>query len=177
MAELSQEESDFLQSIYFNPANPASFSGPLAVFRYAKEKGKKMSYEQIKQWVQDQESYSRNMHITRKFQRRRVLVTGIDDQWDTDLAQVDSLKDSNDGVTFLLCVIDIFSRFAWVRALKNKAAKTVGDAFHDILSEESMRIPKVLRTDSGKEFLGKKFQEVLAEGKIRHFTTNNEKKS
>ena len=62
-----------------------------------KQEGKyKISHNQIKKWIQKQESYSRNKGVKRKFQRGRVIVSGIDDQFDADLASFISYADEND---------------------------------------------------------------------------------
>ena len=74
----------------------------------------------LKKWIQKQESYSRNKHAKRNFQRGRVIVGGIDDQFDADLASLSFYADDNDGYKYLLVVIDIFSRYGWVEPLKDK---------------------------------------------------------
>ena len=55
------------------------------------------------------ESYSLNKGFKRKFQRGRVVVEDIDDQFDIDLASLIYYADENDGYKYLLVVIDIFS--------------------------------------------------------------------
>ena len=59
-------------------------------------------------------------HIVRKFQKRRVYASYKDAIWAADLAEVQSLSKYNKGFRFLLCVIDIFSKYAWVVPLKGK---------------------------------------------------------
>ena len=51
------------------------------------------------------------------------MVNGIDKIWAADLADMKAFKDYNDGYTFLLLVIDIFSKYGWVIPLKNKKVK------------------------------------------------------
>lgn len=49
----------YLKEIYYNPSNPASFSGPDKLFRYVKNDGKyDITKYKIKKWLQSQESYS-----------------------------------------------------------------------------------------------------------------------
>ena len=50
-------------------------------------------------------------------------------------------------------VIDVFSKYGWIRGLKDKKTETVRLAFADILRD---RKPKMLWTDKGSEFLKKK---------------------
>ena len=86
----------------------------------------------LKKWIQNQESYSRNKAVKRKFQRGKVVVAGIDDQFDADLASFISYADENDGYKYLLAVIDIFSRYGWVEPIKDKTAIQVISAFDKI---------------------------------------------
>lgn len=72
--------------------------------------------------------------MRRRFKRRRVIVQGIDYQWEADLADVQNLSEYNNGLRFILVVGDVFSRFMWVRPLKDKKAQSIIDAFRDILS-------------------------------------------
>ena len=52
-----------------------------------------------------------------------------------DLANVQLISKVNKGSWFLLCVIDIFSKYAWVIPLKNKNGIT--NAFQKILDESN----------------------------------------
>ena len=78
-----------------------------------------------KKWIQKQESYSLNKGLKRKFQRGRVVVEGIDDQFDIDPASLIYYADENDGYKYLLVVIDIFSHYGWVEPLKDKTANEI----------------------------------------------------
>ena len=75
----------------------------------------------------------------------------------------------NEGVTFLLLVIDIFSKYGWVIPLKNKEGKTVAEALKTIFKE---RKPEKLWTDKGKEFYNKDVK-----GLVEIYSTENEEKS
>ena len=57
----------------------------------------------------------------------------------------------NKGFRFLLCVIDIYSRYAWVIPLKDKKGITITDAFQKIL-QESNKKPNKICFDKGSEF-------------------------
>ena len=166
----------YLKSIYFDPSHPASFGGPDRLYKIVKKEGKYMiSHSQIKKWIQKQESYSRNKGVKRNFQRGRVIVAGIDDQFDADLASLIYYADDNDGYKYLLVVIDIFSRYGWVQPLKDKTGKEIVSAFDEILKEG--RIPKCLRTDAAKDFTSERFQNYVESKNITHFVTHSEKQA
>ena len=107
--------------------------------------------------------------IKRKFKKRKVLVSGIDKIWAADLADMKAFKDYNDGYTFLLLVIDIFSKYGWIIPLKNKKGETVADALKDIFKK---RKPEKLWTDKGTEFYNKNVKKL-----IEIYSTENEEKS
>ena len=91
-----------------------------------------------------------NKGLKRKFQRGRVVVEGIDDQFDIDLASFIYYADENDGYKYLLVVIDIFSRYGWVEPLKDKTANEIVKAFDKVLQEG--RIPKKITFRFCKRF-------------------------
>ena len=107
--------------------------------------------------------------IKRKFKKRRVNVNGIDKIWAADLADLSAFKDYNNGYTFLLLVIDTFSKYGWIIPLKNKKGETVADALKDIFEK---RKPEKLWTDKGTEFKNKDVKKL-----IEIYSTENEEKS
>ena len=113
--------------------------------------------------------------LKRNFQRGRVIVSGIDDQFDADLAALTYYSDDNDGYKYLLVVIDIFSCYARVQPLRDKTAPQIVSAFDKIIG--GGRIPKRLRTDAAKDFTSEKFQKCVKEKNIVHFVTHNEKQA
>lgn len=78
-----------------------------------------------------------------------MRVSSINEQFDVDLMYVGNLSKENDGVKYLLFVIDIFSRYLWVKPLKDKTAKTVLAAIKDIFKIQKC---EKLRADKGSEF-------------------------
>lgn len=101
-------------------------------------------------------------------------MSGIDDQWQADLLDVSNLKSHNDGVTFLLTVIDILSKMAWVVPLSKKTGPSIVNAFQVIFKQG--RKPRKLNTDQGTEFLNHTFQAFLKKEGIHFFTSKNEPK-
>ena len=167
---------EYLKKIYFDASNPGSYEGVDKLYKQVKNEGKyKLSKAKIKKWLQNQLSFSLNKRVNRNFKRGKVIVEGIDDQFDADLASMADYEKSNDGYKYLLVVIDIFLRYAWIQPLKNKSAENIVKAFEKILSEG--RKPRRLRTDAATDFTSKKFQDLMKKEKIAHFTTHNEKQA
>ena len=103
-------------------------------------------------------------------------MNGKDEQWQADLVDVQALKKDNDGYRFLLTVIDVLSKYAWVVPLKDKTGKSLVDAFDTVFKKDG-RVPERLQTDAGKEFLNKEFQRFLTSKNVHHFVTYNETKA
>ena len=57
---------------------------------------------QIKEWLMKQDAYTLHKPINRQFQRNRVILGGIDEQWQMDLADMQSMQIFNDGYRYLL---------------------------------------------------------------------------
>ena len=89
--------------------------------------------------------------IIKKFEKRKVHSPFIDNIWGDDLAGLQSISKINRGIRFLLCVIDIFSKYAWVIPLKGKNGITITNAFQKIL-DESSRKPNKIWVDKSSEF-------------------------
>ena len=79
----------------------------------------------------------------------------------------------NKGMTFILVVVDVFSRYAYARGLKDKTGKSTAKALEDIIKESGGKGCKRLWQDEGKEFLNKDVKAVLTRYKIEQYNTNN----
>ena len=87
-----------------------------------------------------------------------------------------SLSSKYKTVKSLLCAIDVFTKYAWVKPLEDKKGKTVLNAFIEIVNEPN-RKPTKLWVDQGREFYNKLMQEWLDSNNILMYSTHNEGKS
>ena len=92
-----------------------------------------------------------NKLIIRKFEKRKVHSSFIDNILGTDLADIQSTSKFNKGIGFLLCVIGNFSKFAWAVPLKDKKGIITTNAFQKILNGSNRR-PNKIWLDKGSEF-------------------------
>lgn len=107
--------------------------------------------------------------VKKKYQKRRVWVSGIDDTWAADLADMSEYAKENDGYKYLLVVIDIFSKHGWLIPLKDKSGPSVANAFKKIFEK---RKPKKLWVNKGKEFYNRHVKAL-----VDIYSTENEEKS
>jgi transposase InsO family protein len=86
---------------------------------------------------------------------RKVLSFRINDIYCADLVefQDETIIKDNDGYKYILFVVDLYSRYAFGRAMKNKSSVETLTAFKQIMTEAGAK-PKKLWRDEGKEFYG-----------------------
>ena len=72
--------------------------------------------------------------IIRTSKRRKVYSSFKDNIWSANLADMQSIGKRNKGIRFLLCAINIFSKYALVVPLKDKKGKTIVNAVQKYLS-------------------------------------------
>ena len=114
--------------------------------------------------------------IVRKCEKRKVHVAFKDNIWGADLADMQLLSKYNKGIRFLSCVIDIFSKYAWVVPLKDKKGIRIATVFQSIL-KQSNRKPNKIWVDEDSEFYNASFKKWLRDNDIVMYSTNNEGKS
>ena len=94
--------------------------------------------------------------IIRKFKKRKAYSSCRDNMWAVDLADMQSLSKYNKGIKYLLCVIDFFSKYAWVIPIKDKKGTSIVNTFKKILSDSTElylnRNPNKIWVNQGSEF-------------------------
>ena len=159
-----------LLSRYRDPLKAGSLGG---ITRFAK--ANKISIRRAREVLQRDLGYSLHKPRRRRFPTLPVMVYGIDEQWTADLIEVINIAKYNRGYRYLLTVVDVFSKHAWVQPVKTKTGKAVTEAMAKIL--KGGRKPINLQTDDGKEFYNKTFQELMKQKDIRHFSTSGDTKA
>ena len=77
--------------------------------------------------------------IIRKFKERKVYSSFRDNIWGVDLADMQSLSKYNKGIRYLLCAIDLFSKYAWVIPIKDKKGTSIVNAFEKVISKKEAK--------------------------------------
>ena len=81
--------------------------------------------------------------IIKNFKRRKVYSSFKDNIWGVDLADMQLISKYNKGIRYLLCAIDLFSRYAWVITLKNKKGESIVEVFKKILDDSNEKPNKI----------------------------------
>ena len=110
-----------LRLIYENASSPGSYGRVESLYREARKKQKiKVSRQQGEKWLSKELSYTLHKPGRKRFSRNKTIVFYIDELWQLDLCDTSSLKQFNDGDTFILSIIDVFSKIGLARSLKDK---------------------------------------------------------
>ena len=99
------------------------------------------------------------LHKTIIKKNRNVYSSFRGNIWGVDLADMQSLSKYNKGIKYLLCAIDLFSKYVWVVPTKDKKGTSIVNAFQKIISEG--RKPNKIWVDQGSEFYNNSFKDFL----------------
>ena len=166
---------ELMKDSYFNLDNPESFTGAYNIIKVAKDK-LNVSKNDVENWLKSQDAYTMHKQVIKQFERQKIIVSGIDSQWQIDLTVLPNLAKYNDNFKYLLCCIDVFSKYAWVVPMKTKQPSDIVNAFK-IIFQSTDRKPDKICSDAGGEFINKQFQSFLKSNNVSFFTTYSEKKA
>ena len=91
------------------------------------------------------------------------------------VVNITNLSKYNKGFKYLLCAIDLFTKYAWVIPIKDEKGTSIVDAFKRIISQE--RKSNNIWVDQGSEFYNNTFKHFLKINNIKMYSTYNEGKS
>ena len=105
----------------------------------------------------------------RKFKRRKVYSSFRDNIWAVYLADMQSLRKYKKGIKYLLCAVDLLSKYAWVVPLKGKRGICIVNAFQKLISKEIK--PNKIWVDQGGEFYNNLLKRCLKRNNIEMYST------
>ena len=114
--------------------------------------------------------------LIKKFNKRKVYSQFKDNMWGVDLADMQSLSRKNKSIKYILCAIDLYSKYAFVILLKDKKGISIVNAFDKII-KQSKRKPNKIWVDQGSEFYNYVFKKWLSDNDFIMYSTFNEGKS
>ena len=113
----------------------------------------------MKNWLAKNITYTLHHPVRKSYRTRPVVVYSIDEQWQADLVDLNKLAKRNNGFKYLLVIIDVLSKYAWVEPLRTKTKGELRIAFERVFSKG--RNPKLIQTDRGTEFLNQHVRSLL----------------
>lgn len=140
---------------YTTPGHPIAYSSPGRVAKHFH-----ISTKKAKEILEHIEGYTLHREYKNPKQYNPYYVHGRREQIQGDLIDMAAISNNNNGVKFLLVLIDIFTKRLWVYPLQNKNARTVTQAMQRWLNSLDV-IPKKIMTDKGTEFTNRSVQQLL----------------
>ena len=156
-------------SRYTDLLEPGSLAGVQAYARATKRSNK-----QALQDLEPELSYTLHKPARRRFPTLPTKVFSIDEQFVMDLVDVQKLAKYNRGNKYLLTVIDVLSKYAWVEPLKNKGATAMVEGLQRLWKKLGKRTPQSVQTDHGTEFYNRKVQAFFKAKGVIHFSTHGD---
>ena len=98
----------------------------------------------IKNEIKKNQQLANELHkpIIREFKKRKVYSSFKDNIWGVDLPDMQLISKYNKGIRYLLCAIDLFSKYAFVVPLKDKKGTTIVNAFQSFLNNSKKKNTK-----------------------------------
>ena len=182
---INRTEADkFLRDKAYDIASNPKYNGyqrglASMVYKVFNKKSMGSGFKKLKNTTKPSSSIladERHKPIIRKFNKRKVCSQFKDNIWGVDLANMQSLNRKNKGINYILCVIDLYSKYAFVIPLKDKKGISIVNGFNKII-KQSNRKPNKIWVDQGGEFYNNVFEKWLSDNDINMYSTYNEGKS
>ena len=157
---LSKEKYEKLYNIYHDISNPASYSGISKLYKAVKHIPN-IDKTDVHTFLRDMIAHSRHGPLSKRFIRRPIRVALPGHILGADLADFSNIKTHNRGYTYVLFLIDMFSRKLDVFPIKNKKNSTVADIIDHFLKNNTKHRYSFFWSDEGKEFYGASVNKVL----------------
>ena len=161
------EKNKILEDLKLNytlPGHIIAFSGINTIYKYY---NKRISKKDIEDFLSTKYGYTRHKETTKRYQNPTYKYFKRY-QWQADLIEISNVAEENKNYKFILSVIDIYTRYAWLRLLKTKKALEVCTQFEDILSTVNEK-PLTLYTDKGGELKNRLLEKLCLDNKIKLF--------
>ena len=162
-----------LKKFYLDPKFPGSYSGAYKFYQEVKNIHPKVTLKKVNEFLKSQDAYTLHKR-TRKPKFRRTLVFKPRDLWQIDLLYMQKYSKENDGYRYICVIIDCFSRYVWVKPLKNKTGKATVKALALLLMNER---PKLIQADQGTEFFNRDVKRMLEAFGPKLYHTYTDKKA
>ena len=168
----------YLHKHYYSPSFAGSFSSldkfwNSILLSKNKPDGLTRSYTGV--WLKNQDVASVYKVPKIHFRTQKIISPWPHFLYGSDLADLSSLKKYNDGISFLLIIIDVFTKKTWVRPLLDKKAQSMVKAFQSVFNEGN--ICTLIHVDEGKEYKNRWVRQLFEKYKVKMYSTFTKRKS
>lgn len=163
---------ELLKRLYYTPRFSCSFSSVKKLYDYAKRENPSIRYSDVRHFLKGELVYTIHKPATYNFKRNKVVCVNIHEYSFSDLIDYSHYKNENDGYSYILCVIDGFSRLANAHAMKRKDGRSIRDGLDLLFPRET---PVNILTDNGKEYKNSTVAEWCRENSVNLIAYADEK--
>ena len=188
----------YLSKRFFDPSQPGSYTSASKLYEVIKNEGKyDISATRINDWAVKNDILSLHKQVRQSQPRyRRIIAPSINHMLDADLMVLSGnrFKIANNGYSYILVTIDVFSRFCRAEAVKSKGSADMRAAFESIFdkmveqknqtgdqndqgSSDSPILPLYVRSDNGSEFTNAKVQGLYDQKGVKHIKASGDFKA
>ena len=132
--------------------------------------------KKIVRYLRKNKTHSLHKPLRKNFKRRRIITRYPGHIVQMDLVDMQKFSGSNSGYSYILVVIDLFSKRLWLRALKTKEGKETADGIRTVISDMGFPIQTVI-FDEGKEFLNKYVGILFSQFSIHSYSIKTKTKA
>lgn len=168
MGTLDPAVEKYLINLYTDTSGSGSFGGVDTLYRLVKEQGVyNLTKNEIINFLSGRDEYTLHKPLYHNIKTAHIIIGGINDTHQMDLVDFGrEYAKQNDGIVYLLTVIDCFSKMAFVAPLKKKSGENIVNALNQIY--EGKDTPTTVITDAGKEFTNKITQDWFKKHDIQY---------
>jgi len=160
-----------LRELYYDVTSPVCYSSARALYYAARLKNKNITQKNVADFLAAQDTYTLHKTVKHRFTKNKTTACGLLTDLQFDLADFKAVASENDNYKYLLCVIDVLSRYAWIEPVKDKTPGEASRAFKKIL-DSMRRTPHRIYSDDGSEWKGV-FKQMLYKRDIQHIVLIN----
>ena len=152
---------ELLHKLYYDAET--GFQSKEKLYKKAKEIDKKITLEMVKKFLDEQATSQVTKQVTKNKIYETIVSPSVRNNYQMDIMYLPN-PTLNKIYKYLLTCIDVYSRYAFVKPLKNKTGDEILIAFKEMIKEYGR--PNNMNLDEGKEFTNKAFQKYCEDNDI-----------
>ena len=164
----TKEEKEKIMSSYYPHVMANGFRSSQSFHQKLQQEFLNISRRDVSEFIKHQEVKQLTLPTSIKL-LQPIVVEKPMVHHEIDLIDMSAVSKMNNGITFILNVIDVHSKFLWSRPLKNKSAESVAYELQSIYLNEGSA--KILSSDNGPEFQNEKMTELCVRFNIEQRKT------
>lgn len=167
---MTVNKQENLRKVYHDPSEPGSFSSKRNLLANVQEKDARITKDDVNAFARNDIVFSLHAPARRRFPRNPYRVPHPNHTAQVDLVDMQAFEKENDGFKYIMTLIDVFSKKAYVFPLKTKTGKEIANCFKDLFSHY---VPANMQSDRGTEFTNKEVQKIMQDHRVNFYFSLN----